>query len=129
SSVVHTYQPYLHCEFEGGGIYKFLQALYVLLPVATAAAIICSIPVIGWAVCAILGAVALVIAIAGVVAALNDTGSPSGVGPPAHTSAVLRRGSDILFVSGTWVYDSGHEGWNEIHPMKKCLRLATVRYI
>jgi hypothetical protein len=129
SSVVHTYQPYLHCEFEGGGIYKFLQALYVLLPVATAAAIICSIPIIGWAVCAILGAVALVIAIAGVVAALNDTGSPSVVDPTGQTSDVLHPGSDILFVSGTWVYDSAHEGWNEIHPIKKCLRLGTVRYI
>jgi len=32
-------------------------------------------------------------------------------------------------VSGTWVYDSAHEGWNEIHPIKKCLRLGTVRYI
>jgi hypothetical protein len=28
-------------------------------------------------------------------------------------------------VKGTWVYDSAHEGWNEIHPIKHCQRIGT----
>jgi hypothetical protein len=40
SSVLYHNQAYLHCEFEGGGVYKLLQALYVLAPVATALAIV-----------------------------------------------------------------------------------------
>jgi len=34
-------------------------------------------------------------------------------------------GADILYVQGTWVFDPWHEGWNEIHPVKKCTRVAT----
>jgi hypothetical protein len=33
-------------------------------------------------------------------------------------------GADILVVLGTWVYDSAHEGWNEIHPIKHCQHIG-----
>ncbi|MET7767506.1 hypothetical protein [Nocardia sp. NPDC005366] len=129
STVVYHHQPYLHCEFEGGGMYKLLQALKVLLPLAVAAAVICAIPVIGWVACAVAAAIIAVISVVGIVLALNDTGSPSILDPETgKTTDELHPGSDILFVAGTWVYDSAHEGWNEIHPIKKCLRMGKVRY-
>ena len=130
SSVLYHHQAYLHCEFEGGGMYKLLQALYVLAPVATALAIVCSIPVLGWIACAILAAVAATIAIAGVINALNDTGSPTVVDPKTGaTTDQLHPGRDILLVQGTWVYDSAHEGWNEVHPIKVCQLVGTATYM
>ncbi len=129
SMTVSHHQAYLHCEFEGGGIYKFLQMLKALLVVATAAAVVCSIPVLGWIACAIMAAVAAILAVAGLVAALNDTGSPAVVDP--KTGAItdqLHPGQDILFVTGDWVMDTAHEGWNEIHPIKRCVLVGTARY-
>ena len=130
STALHHHQPYLHAEFEGGGIYKLLQALYVLAPIATATAIVCSIPVLGWVACAILGAITAAIAIAGVVNALNDTGAPTVVDPKTGAATdQLHPGRDILLVHGTWVYDSAHEGWNEVHPIKVCQLVGTANYL
>lgn len=127
--VIHHHQPYLHCEWEGGGMYKLLQTLYALFAIAAAAAIVCAIPVFGWIVCAILLVVAAVVSVAGVVAALNDTGTPAVIDPETgKTTNELHSGQDILFVRGDWVYDSAHEGWNEIHPIKKCYLLGTAKY-
>ena len=128
SRTISTYQAYLHCEFEGGGIYQFLQMLYALLVIATAAAVICSIPVLGWIACGIAAVVAAIVAIAGIVAALNDTGSPTVILPDGKQTDQLHPASDILFVKGDWVMDTAHEGWNEIHPIKLCLLVGTAQY-
>jgi hypothetical protein len=29
-------------------------------------------------------------------------------------------GGAVVVVTGSWIYDSGHEGWNEIHPVTSC---------
>ena len=118
----------LHCEFEGGGVYDLLQAALAALALATAAAVVCSIPVFGWVACLILTAVAAVVTLVGIVVALNDTASPNDVDPhlgDLHVNDATGRGADILVVQGAWVYDSAHEGWNEIHPIKHCQRIGT----
>jgi hypothetical protein len=128
-SVKYSFQPYLHCEFEGGGVIDLLHAAEAALAFATAAAIACAIPVVGWVVCAILSAVALIITLVGIFAALNDKGKPSVYDPATgQTSSALHPGQDILFVKGTWVFDTAHEGWNEIHPIKECQLVAKARY-
>lgn len=118
-----------HAEFEGGGVWDLYQAAKAALPFAAAAAVVCSIPVFGWIACAILGGIAAVITVAGIVEALNDWGSPSDVDPALgneiHTNDPTGRGADILFVKGEWVYDSAHEGWNEIHPIRHAQRVGT----
>jgi hypothetical protein len=38
--------------------------------------------------------------------------------------ATLDKGVDIVMVSGEWVYDSFHEGWNEIHPVRWCQKIG-----
>jgi len=119
----------LHCEFEGGGVYDLLLACLAALgynAVATVAAtIICAIPIIGWIACLIISLIFAAIT-AGIVAmgmanALADKGNPNDVNPHLGN---LEQGKDVLVVQGTWVYDSAHEGWNEIHPIKQCQRIG-----
>ncbi len=127
--VNYTWQPYLHCEFEGGGVYKLMRASEAALAFATAAAVVCAIPVVGWIACAVLSAVAALIFLLGLVNALNDHGVPSVLDPATgQTTSDLHPGRDILFVKGDWVFDTAHEGWNEIHPIKLCIRVATAVY-
>jgi len=131
----HTAQQYqneatavLHCEFEGGGVYDLMQSALAALAFAAAAAVACAIPFFGWIVCLILNAIAALITLGGIIAALNDTGSPNDVDPTLgdlHVNDPTGRGADILVVQGAWVYDSAHEGWNEIHPVKHCQRIGT----
>jgi len=120
----------LHAEFEGGGVYDLLQACYAALALATAAAAACSIPVIGSLVCLILSVASAVVTLAGIVNALNDTGNPTDVDPNMTSVHAADgpdgSGADILVVKGTWVYDSAHEGWNEIHPIKQCQKIGTM---
>jgi len=118
----------LHCEFEGGGVYDLMLAALAALAFATAAVVVCAIPVIGWIACAILQIIAGLITLAGIIIALNDTGNPNDVNAnlgEIHVNDPTGRGADILVVKGSWVYDSAHEGWNEIHPIKHCQRIGT----
>lgn len=117
----------LHCEFEGGGVYDVLLAALAALAFAAAATIVCSIPVLGWVACLVLGLIAAAIVLGGAAAALADRGDPNNVNPDLgelHTNDATGRGADLLVVVGTWVYDTAHEGWNEFHPIKKCQRIG-----
>jgi hypothetical protein len=79
--------------------------------------------------CAILSAVAALITPVGIFEALNDKGSPSVYDPATdQTSSALHPGQDILFVKGAWVFDTAHEGWNEMHPIKQCQLVAKAVY-
>jgi hypothetical protein len=115
----------LHAEFEGGGVYDLMIACEAALALAVAAVVVCAIPVFGWLACAILEVVAGLIFLGGVIVGLTDTGDPNDVNPglgEIHTNDVFGRGADVLVVRGTWVYDSAHEGWNELHPILHCQR-------
>lgn len=120
----------LHAEFEGGGVYKLLTTCLAVLGylavAAVAATIICVIPVIGWIACLIISlifaAIGLGILGMGMANALDDTGNPADA---SENLGAFHEGQDILAVRGTWVYDSAHEGWNEIHPIKHCQRIGT----
>lgn len=120
----------LHAEFEGGGVYSLLQSCLAALAFATAAAVLCSIPVFGWIACVVLSVVAAVITIAGFFNAANDKGNPADVNSNLTSINSAQRpdgyGADILVVKGTWVYDSAHTGWNEIHPIKECQKIGTM---
>jgi hypothetical protein len=72
--------------------------------------------------------VAALILVGGVVIGLNDTGNPADVDTnldELHANDPTARGADILVVQSTWIYDSAHEGWNEIHPIKHCQKVGT----
>lgn len=118
----------LHCEFEGGGVYDLLQAALAALAIATVATVLCGLAIIGWIACLLLTVAAGAVLLGGAVVALNDKGNPNDVNAnlgEIHVNDPTRRGADLLVVKGTWVYDSAHEGWNEIHPIKHCQRVGT----
>ena len=122
ANVVYKYQAYLHAEFEGGGVQKLLEAAEAALALATAAAVACAIPFFGWIACAILSLAAAIVSIAGIFNALNDKGHPTDVNPDLTE---LHSSADVLVVKGRWVYDSAHEGWNELHPITYAQRIGS----
>jgi hypothetical protein len=118
----------LHAEFEGDGNYKMLLASKVLLAFAIYALVACIF--LPWPVDLILGGIIALISLLGLLLASLlggfGGGSPSDVNggdlqtnttDPETGQAV---NASVIYVAGTWVYDTLHEGWNEIHPIKEC---------
>jgi hypothetical protein len=118
SKIVHV--PILHAEFEGGGVKVLHDAAIAALAVSAVGAVLCMIPIIGWIACLIAGLIAAAIIGTAAIVALNDQGSPTDVNAELDQ---LHTYQDVLLVRGTWVYDTAHEGWNEIHPIKHCQRI------
>ena len=124
----------LHCEIEGAAmyiLYKTFKTVHVLLTGAyiagAATAVLCAIPVIGWIACAIAafvagglaGAAAAVLG-TGIYEAWDDAASPKDIDPSLGGSlhwGCNGKGADLVVVTGDWVYDSLHSGWNELHPV------------
>ncbi len=113
----------LEVEFEGAGVWDFYQALLAAAAVAGVAAAVCAIPVFGWIACLILSVVAVAIAAIGFAIGLNDDSAQSNADAQV---GVLHPGLDVLFVLGTWIYDSAHSGWNELHPVLFAQKIAVV---
>ena len=98
----------------------------VALGLAIAALIACVAipPPWGLIVAGILALLAFLAALFGTLFGSGDHGAPGDVkGAPTEVhdnDPVTGLGADLLYVYGTWVFDSLHTGWNEIHPIKKC---------
>lgn len=126
-----TTSAILHAEFEGAGIRDFRIASTVALGLAIAALVACIALPPPWGVIAglVLTLLALLAALFGGMIAAGDQGSPGDVkGAPTElhdNDSTTGLGADLLYVYGTWVFDSLHEGWNEIHPIKKCTKVGT----
>ena len=119
----------LHAEFEGAGMHDFRIGLLVAYGLALAAWALCVAlpPPFGWIVGGILALLALLAALIGGLVGLGDTASPGDVeGAPTeiHQPDDLGLNADLLYVRGRWVFDSLHEGWNELHPIKVCTRIG-----
>jgi hypothetical protein len=122
----------LHAEFEGAGYYYLLLGAEVGLALAIAALLACLFLPPGLA--AILAAILVLLAVIalalGGLLGLNDAASPSdvGVGGDLQTNTDynngLGSGADVVYVQGTWIYDPGHDGWNELHPIKVCTKIG-----
>ena len=121
----------LHAEFEGGGVYDFYIGVSISLGLYIAAIIACAAipPPWGVIVAALLALLALLFWFISHEIGEGDYGNPNQVkGAPSelHTNdPTTTVGADLLYVYGTWVFDSFHEGWNEIHPIKKCTAIGT----
>jgi hypothetical protein len=112
----------LEVEFEGSGMWDLYNALLAASVPATAAAAVCAIPVFGWIACLVLILISLAIIGIGMGIALNDQEDPQS--DPAI--GTIHPGKDILFILGTWIYDSFHSGWNELHPVLHCQKIGEV---
>jgi hypothetical protein len=112
----------LHCEFEGAGVWDLLLAARISFAIAVAALAVCLL-IPGWIgiiLAILLALLSLLGDYIGVRVGQNDVGLPTDENPAAGD---IRPGVDILALTGSWVYDSGHNpggGWNEIHPVKSC---------
>jgi hypothetical protein len=105
------YMKAIHCEFEGDGIRRLLDAAYGVMAI-----LIASLVVPG------LWIVAVIIAILAILRGIFAEPGAPGAGTPLDIDPSL--GSmdkgDVVIVRGEWVYDSLHAGWNEIHPVRAC---------
>jgi hypothetical protein len=126
----------LHAEFEGAGVHDFLIGASIALGLAIAAVIACVAipPPWGLAAAAFLAFFAFLALLFSYLGGMRDYADPSDVtGAPVelHTNVpdpanpTVPIGADLLYVYGTWIFDSLHGGWNEIHPIKKCTRIGT----
>jgi|GEM_PF-6189492 len=52
----------------------------------------------------------------------GSKGSPADVGE----SGTVEAGNHVAII-GDWIYDSAHEGWHELHPVKALLKLPCPR--
>jgi hypothetical protein len=94
-------------------------------------AVICSIPIFGWIACLIAAAIWLAITAAAVAIAwaathngdINDVYDPAA-GELTAADPKTGEGGDVILVTGDWVYDAGHSGWNEIHPIRHVQKLT-----
>ncbi|HZN09926.1 MAG TPA: hypothetical protein VFB65_24230 [Pyrinomonadaceae bacterium] len=121
----------LHAEFEGSGVKIMLDGAQIGLWLAVASVAMCVAIPLPWGpiVAGILALLAWLAMLLGLVMGLNDEGNPADVDPSLatlHTNdPQTGEGADLLGVTGTWVYDTAHEGWNEIHPIKLCEKIGT----
>jgi len=108
--------PVFHCEIEGERAKLVCAAANALWsPISNT---VCKIKIfgipIGKALCTLI-TYALLPYIAGVLAAAwvagsNDNRDFDGGGD--------LKADDLVLIRGRWVYDAGHQGWNELHPVK-----------
>jgi hypothetical protein len=118
---------FLHCEFEGSGIRDFLDWLLEILAFLVAILLIQAF-VPGGAI--FIWLLAILAGLLTALAGLNlFTGwlDPSAPGDPTDIDQSLGnlQAGDIVMVSGDWIYDAGHDGWNEIHAVHNCQKICT----
>lgn len=121
----------LHAEFEGAGIRDLQIGATVGYGIAVAALFVCIVVPFPWGaiIAGILALLAFLALLIGGLLGLGDTGSPTDVNPDLgnlHTNTdAATLGADLLYVKGKWIYDSMHEGWNELHPITVATKVGT----
>jgi hypothetical protein len=105
------YVPSLHIEFEGSRIHDVCAAISTLQGPASA---FCDVPIIGWIACFALDLVLAPILTAAIAIAWANADDGD------YADALVGGGQlalgDLVVATGRWVYDAGHQGWNELHP-------------
>ncbi len=121
----------LHIEVKGCRVHDVCAVLKVMSFGAPVVAAICSIPLIGWLACLIAAAIWLGITAAAVAIAwsathngdINDVYDPAA-GQLKAADPKTGEGGDVVLCRGDWVYDAGHDGWNEIQPVRSVQKLT-----
>jgi hypothetical protein len=118
------YLKAIHSEFEGSGIRNLLIWAEIILPLLILALALYFIP--GGAIISfLLGLLALLL---GLIAAAIGLASPLNPGDPQDVNPNIGEinARDILVLKGNWVYDSLHNGWNEIHAIHACQKIGRL---
>jgi hypothetical protein len=115
-----NYMKAIHCEFEGDGIHTLLMASYLVTALLFAAFLLGAFSLV---------IVAVIIALLAVWSKIFSSEARAGTAPGAGTPLDVNPNlgdlnlGDVVVFKGEWVYDSLHDGWNEIHPMHCCEKL------
>ena len=115
----YKYLSALHSEFEGSGIRNLLAWAHVVLALLIALLLVpYPFNVI------ILWLLSVISVFAGTTAVFDpwNPGDPADIDPNLGT---LKNG-DLVVLKGDWVYDSLHDGWNEIHAIHACQRIGEI---
>jgi hypothetical protein len=135
----------LHCEIEGNGMETVCTAATVAgvvgavagtaagIAAGAAAAAGCLAFLIFAPLCWLAAALAALAAAAATSAVVTGAGWVLGValggdkGSPADVAAEPGSGTiavgDHVAIVGDWIFDNAHDGWHELHPVKKLLKL------
>lgn len=118
---------FLHCEFEGSGIQDFLDWLIEILAFLVAILLIQAFVPGGGIIIMLLAILAAIITFLAGVNLFTGWLDPSSPGDPTDIDQSLGnlQAGDIVVVSGDWIYDGGHLGWNEIHAVHNCQKICT----
>lgn len=122
-----------HVEVKGCRVHDVCNVWKALSFGAPVVGAICSIPLIGWVVCAVAAAIWLAITAGATAIAwaaahsgdINDVLDPAS-GELSAANAKTGEGGDVILVLGDWVYDAGHSGWNESQPVRYVQKLTGV---
>jgi hypothetical protein len=117
--------PVLHCECEGSRIHDILQTLEDIGGFGTG---ICGwkplgIP-IGKVVCTIVQTLLAPIVLAALTIAWFAADEGNADDARTDPEAGELKLGNIVVITGRWVYDAGHTGWNEFHPVKTIQKIS-----
>jgi hypothetical protein len=128
--------PVLHCEVEGAGVHDYRSWLQTFFWVAVAGLIaqeaLAAVPGWGTVASVIVALLVFLASLLGFYASENNQANqpqPGGSSgqttfqPPGSASGTA---ASVVCVVGTWVYDTVHDGWNEIHPVKSIQALGAM---
>jgi hypothetical protein len=107
--------PSFHLECEGSRIHDVCAAIAAVQGPASA---VCDVPIIGWAICFLVDLVTLPVLLPAIAIAWANATDGDANDPRVGGGGQLKLG-DLIVVTGRWVYDAGHQGWNEFHPVKR----------
>jgi len=130
----------LHCEIEGDGMRFACTAGTVGAVVGTGAG--AAAGAVTAAACAATGPFVLLCLLAALIVALIVSAIVTGLGwaagvalgelaghPGAAEDVLIDQGfgtiheGDHLAIFGDWIFDTAHDGWHELHPVKKILKV------
>ena len=115
------YLKSIHCEFEGSGIRNLLIWANGVLAILILAAVLSSYPIAALILAILALLLTLILGGIAITAPLNP-GDPQDVLP---NMGEIESGK-IVVIKGNWVYDSLHDGWNEIHAIHACQIIGEI---
>ncbi|MGA8029501.1 MAG: hypothetical protein WB992_20355 [Bryobacteraceae bacterium] len=121
------YMKSLHSEFEGSGIQDVLELAIVFLALLIALLVLLLVPG-GEVISAIITLLVILlgmVGLTGVIGALFDPFDPGNPDEATDVNYGTLGAGDLVVIQGRWIYDSLHDGWNEIHAIHACQKIGS----
>jgi hypothetical protein len=112
--------PVLHCEFEGSRTHDMLEVLEDF-PFGSS---FCNKNFLFSFICKVLGALLFPVVLVQLAAAW--AGNTAGSIDPGLVGGGTIGPKDQVIVRGSWTYDAGHSGWNEVHAVRIVQKIENV---